>query len=65
MCDRADGSWQGMKPEDSEDIWDDVHRLLAPYMFQSITEVKGMWIKIGQYLSSRADLMPEPYLEVL
>ena len=58
-------AWQGMSPDESDDIWADMHKLLAPYMHQCILDVQGMWVKTGQYLSSRADVMPQPYIDEL
>ena len=59
------GRRQGMSPDESEDTWADTHKLLAPYMHQSILDVQGMRVKAGQYLSSRADVMPQPYIDEL
>lgn len=56
---------QGLTKEEANEAWDDIHKLLAPYVYESIVSVSGMWIKIGQYLSSRADVMPQPYLNEL
>ncbi|CAM9245435.1 unnamed protein product [Scytosiphon promiscuus] len=56
---------QDMSPDESEDTWSDVHKLLAPFVYQSILDVAGMWVKTGQYLSSRADIMPQPYIDEL
>jgi aarF domain-containing kinase len=28
-------------------------------------ELEGLWVKMGQYLSTRADVLPEPYITVL
>uniref|UniRef100_A0A0D9WTS6 ABC1 atypical kinase-like domain-containing protein n=1 Tax=Leersia perrieri TaxID=77586 RepID=A0A0D9WTS6_9ORYZ len=28
-------------------------------------ELEGLWVKMGQYLSTRADVLPEPYIYVL
>ncbi|GJN39271.1 hypothetical protein PR202_gb28378 [Eleusine coracana subsp. coracana] len=28
-------------------------------------ELEGLWVKLGQYLSTRADVLPEPYINVL
>ncbi|CAN0475522.1 unnamed protein product [Ectocarpus sp. 8 AP-2014] len=54
-----------MSSDESDDTWADVHKLLAPFVYQSILDVAGMWVKTGQYLSSRADVMPQPYLDEL
>ncbi len=31
----------------------------ALYMYNAMQKLKGMWIKLGQYLSSRNDLLPD------
>lgn len=54
-----------MTPTESDETWADVHKLLAPFVYQSILDLSGMWVKTGQYLSSRADVMPQPYLDEL
>lgn len=54
-----------MTPGDSEEIWIDIHKLLGPFMYHSILDVAGVWVKTGQYLSSRPDVMPQPYLDEL
>lgn len=54
-----------MSPDDSAKIWEDTHKLLAPYVYRSILDIAGMWVKTGQYLSSRADVMPQPYIDEL
>lgn len=54
-----------MSAAESEETWDDAHKLLAPFVYQSILDIAGIWIKTGQYLSSRADVMPKPYIDEL
>ncbi|CAM9980398.1 unnamed protein product [Pylaiella littoralis] len=56
---------QGMSLDDSAKTWEDTHKLLAPYVYRSILDIAGMWVKTGQYLSSRADVMPQPYIDEL
>lgn len=56
---------QGMNTEESDETWNDIHKLMAPFVYQSIVDISGMWVKTGQYLSSRADVMPQPYLNEL
>jgi aarF domain-containing kinase len=34
-------------------------------MFWTIIKLEGLWVKAGQYMSSRADIMPQEYLTVL
>jgi len=50
---------------DADAAWDKVHRILSPYMYLGILEQKGLLVKMGQYLSSRADVIPVAFLEEL
>jgi len=50
---------------EADATWDSVHRILSPYMYLGILGMKGLWVKAGQYLSSRADVMPVAFLEEL
>lgn len=34
------------------------HARTAARVYQSIAQLRGMWVKTGQYISSRADVMP-------
>jgi aarF domain-containing kinase len=54
-----------MSEAESEMAWDDCHKVHAIFMYESIVELQGWWVKAGQYLSSRADVMPTPYLSQL
>lgn len=40
-------------------MFDRTHARTAARAYQSIVQLRGMWVKTGQYLSSRADIMPE------
>ena len=51
-----------MSEAESEMAWDDCHKVHAIFMYESIVDLQGWWVKAGQYLSSRADVMPTPYL---
>lgn len=46
-------------------LWDATHERNAKRILRSIEELQGFWIKMGQYLSSRADVMPLQYLTTL
>ena len=48
-----------------ETLWNEAHDRNAKFLFEKFTNLEALWIKLGQYLSSRADIMPEPYLKVL
>ncbi|CAM9259329.1 unnamed protein product, partial [Phaeothamnion confervicola] len=48
-----------------DEWWLFVHRLIAPFLLQSILQLRGVWTKCGQYLSSRADVMPAAFVREL
>lgn len=51
--------------EQYELIWDETHRLIAFFAQAHFKELRGFWVKLGQYCSSRADILPGPYVEYL
>lgn len=59
----------GLSPEDpdSDDhpdlraLWADVHARNAAYLLSNIRSLAGFWVKVGQYLSTRADVLPAEY----
>mmetsp|Transcript_12364 Transcript_12364/g.35357 ORF Transcript_12364/g.35357 Transcript_12364/m.35357 type:complete len:960 (+) Transcript_12364:93-2972(+) len=46
-------------------LWDRAHENNAARILSKIERLQGFWIKVGQYLSSRADVMPIQYLHTL
>jgi hypothetical protein len=46
-------------------IWDANYEVSARFLYVSILRLKGLWTKSAQYLSSRADFMPAPYVREL
>lgn len=46
-------------------LWSQVHRRSAQQLLQHIQRLEGFWVKVGQYLSSRGDVMPPEYLDIL
>jgi aarF domain-containing kinase len=46
-------------------LWEDLHRSHAIFLYESIVGLQGWWVKAGQYLSSRADVMPPAYVKEL
>ena len=55
----------GKPPEASDDVWDDVHKRMAALICRHMLEFQGLWIKVGQFLSTRADIMPDAWIEEL
>jgi len=45
--------------------WDAVHIRNAKILLESIQHLEGFWVKVGQYLSTRADILPPIYLQTL
>lgn len=37
----------------------------ARFAYEHIARLKGFWCKVGQYLSSRADVLPRPFVREL
>eukprot|EP01138_Halocafeteria_seosinensis_P008176 gb/GECG01008356.1/.p1 GENE.gb/GECG01008356.1/~~gb/GECG01008356.1/.p1 ORF type:complete len:1576 (+),score=215.38 gb/GECG01008356.1/:1-4728(+) len=50
---------------DVDEIWSSLHRRNARRLYYVIRDLKGLWVKSGQYLSSRPDVMPQEYVQVL
>ncbi|KAG6649392.1 uncharacterized protein LOC122315961 [Carya illinoinensis] len=46
-------------------IWERAHERNAKRVLSLIMELEGLWVKLGQYLSTRADVLPEAYICVL
>ena len=55
----------GKPQEASDDVWDDVHKRMAALICRHMLEFQGLWIKVGQFLSTRADIMPDAWIEEL
>ena len=54
-----------LTPSDAKLVWDRNHDVQALYAYDAICRVRGLWVKTGQYLSSRADFMPRAYTKEL
>lgn len=46
-------------------LWKNVHERNAKRVYNAIVGLEGLWVKAGQYLSTRADVLPDPYIQVL
>eukprot|EP00536_Pseudo-nitzschia_multiseries_P001288 jgi/Psemu1/234462/estExt_Genewise1.C_160099 len=47
------------------ELWSTVHERNASRLLSQIKGLAGFWVKVGQYLSTRADVMPPEYLVTL
>jgi aarF domain-containing kinase len=50
---------------DKNKLWEKAHERNAKRVYNAIVGLEGLWVKAGQYLSTRADVLPNPYIEVL
>jgi aarF domain-containing kinase len=46
-------------------LWAKAHERNAKRVLRLIIELEGLWVKLGQYLSTRADVLPEAYISLL
>ncbi|KAJ4958436.1 hypothetical protein NE237_025547 [Protea cynaroides] len=46
-------------------LWERAHERNARRVLNLIIELEGLWVKLGQYLSTRADVLPEAYIYLL
>ncbi|KAL8264065.1 hypothetical protein R6Q59_022195 [Mikania micrantha] len=46
-------------------LWEKAHERNARRVLKLIVELEGLWVKLGQYLSTRADVLPESYIRLL
>ncbi|CAK0844691.1 unnamed protein product [Prorocentrum cordatum] len=53
------------EPAEVEAMWEAAHERNAPRVRRVIDRLRGLWVKIGQYLSSRPDVVPAPYIRHL
>ena len=51
--------------EQSDELWEAAHARNAAFLYNQFVSLEGLWVKLGQFLSSRADVMPAKYVEVL
>ena len=43
-------------------LWDEAHERNSLYLYNKFVSLEALWVKLGQYLSSRGDILPTPYL---
>jgi len=48
-----------------EATWEAAHVRNAQRLADAISDLGGLWIKFGQFIASRADVVPQAYLEVM
>ncbi|KAG0473941.1 hypothetical protein HPP92_015276 [Vanilla planifolia] len=51
--------------EKADALWEKTHEQNATRLLNLMIELEGLWVKLGQYLSTRADVLPEAYIFLL
>ncbi|XP_061336498.1 uncharacterized protein LOC133283634 [Gastrolobium bilobum] len=46
-------------------LWEKAHERNAKRILNLILEMEGLWVKLGQYMSTRADVLPTAYIRLL
>ncbi|RDX84231.1 Protein ACTIVITY OF BC1 COMPLEX KINASE 8, chloroplastic, partial [Mucuna pruriens] len=46
-------------------MWEKAHERNAKRVLNLIIEMEGLWVKLGQYMSTRADVLPAAYIRLL
>jgi hypothetical protein len=54
-----------MKESAANSMWERTHKRNAARVLKAIIQLEGLWVKLGQYLSTRADVLPEAYVSAL
>ncbi|CAN0859262.1 Protein ACTIVITY OF BC1 COMPLEX KINASE 8, chloroplastic [Linum grandiflorum] len=52
-------------PRRRVDLWEEAHERNAKRLLNVMIELEGLWVKFGQYLSTRADVLPHAYVSLL
>ena len=48
-----------------DEIWDAFNVRISRLVCQQMIALQGVWIKLGQFLSTRADVLPDSWVEQL
>ena len=58
------GKWIKNKTKKAA-LWKKAHERNARRILNFMIQMEGLWVKLGQYLSTRADVLPEAYIQLL
>ena len=50
---------RGKSSEYAEGMWAEYHEWMGALLFREIMKLGGLWLKIGQYIASRSDFVPD------
>lgn len=62
---RAEAAGMGEESDAAAALWDARQRGYARYAYWTIARVRGFFVKAGQYMSSRADVLPKAFVSEL
>ena len=62
---RAEAEGMGEESDAAAALWDARQRGYARYLYKTIARVRGFFVKAGQYMSSRADVLPKAFVSEL
>lgn len=48
---------------EQKEYWDKMHKRMADSILGNIKSLKGCWVKLGQFLSTKSGVLPDCYLE--
>eukprot|EP00392_Amoebophrya_sp_AT5.2_P005572 g5581.t1 len=51
--------------KEQEEVWIDVHTRMAELCYSQMLHLEGLWVKLGQMMSTRADVLPWPWIQTL
>ncbi|KJE88683.1 ABC1 family protein [Capsaspora owczarzaki ATCC 30864] len=58
-------SYFRLSKEEDDLYWQTVHSRNARRVFNAIVSLKGFWVKVGQYMSARSDVLPDAWITEL
>lgn len=61
----AGGAMGGLEAQQHALVWQALHRRNSQRVMQLMLDLRGLWVKAGQYLSSRPDVMPDEYIDLM
>ena len=61
----AGGGAGGLEAQQHGIVWQTLHRRNSKRVMQLMLDLRGLWVKAGQYLSSRPDVMPDEYIDLM
>ena len=51
--------------DEEDEIWERTHEENAERVHALMARLEGLWVKLGQYISTRTDVMPRAYVTTL